>query len=1035
MLRDGLDESAARRASTGREEEEDNEVTEKTQEEELQERKRRVSAGTMSENARLRVVIDSVTEDVDSDGDDDDDAEEEEEEEDDEENTSKPLDEEELEIVVTTLQAATRIAEDLRLRRLLKARQEMDQPQQDDTFCNDRSLSCSTGKTLPRFSRSESRSSTAGVPGRPMPRARVQCNLACTGCGKSFYPFHRSKNCAACGFAFCPKCSSKNVVLPSCFEYRDESVRACDLCARWLQTAMDHYFDVMEMTSSYDQGSTVLDGSGLDEGASEENLRAASGFSSSSVPASSLRDGAFSLLTHPRSSISSPKVSVTDCSDDVTNEIRDSDEIEAASSTTTSMSRRRHRQLAMTSATTPSMNKNKPWFSGHLRAIHVNDRLPRKKKARGESEGDAEGNILDRRSARKGRTSSSGSAPMKRRHTNEEVDDESGVQYDEGEKRIWSNTESATSGEPNLNVLPVQNANSLESDVLARPGRKARRSKFLRSASFDLTNLLTTLSPDSSSSPLEMKHCHASGPGEIGVDTVEGNSGSANSARSKKAFDDSDIVDARAQFDSPEVKMKSEAQLAAAVLRFAVYEMGGKEGTGLRRTFGFSKANPVLDRYTLELDCRQRVVRVKSVFMHRFWSFHCDSVRSFVFGSSEGMARLITSNSGQGSQSLELKFANDDEREQFKQAIDSCRPANVYRMRGLASRAAMSISVQTGLSTSSVPETFRLPMLQEPSTFFSRDSSTSVEPELALIHDTGGSNGIDCSIPLSICVPLLPGEVVVKDSELQATLLIGPISDTCEPTLVWGRLRGKVAVTNYRVIFLPFDRVDVQPRCGGQGGIAYIPLFAITHVQLLYPGGRRTKSGRINYVGTAGFASIILISCKDIRVMRFQLDTVSSGSDDYALKLHMTISKLADASQRYSVVDRCSPTSTASLVSLALPSFTDDAGQGPEKGPDGEEAVLHMNKESTFYSTPGGSRNPAYAASPVLRPGRILTPPREVSGSFAFTYSIGDIPMDQDGWNVFVDEREFKRQIGGDPAVSPFLKVHLSILCMAIVHI
>ena len=156
--------------------------------------------------------------------------------------------------------------------------------------------------------------------------------------------------------------------------------------------------------------------------------------------------------------------------------------------------------------------------------------------------------------------------------------------------------------------------------------------------------------------------------------------------------------------------------------------------------------------------------------------------------------------------------------------------------------------------------------------------------------------------------------------------------------------------------------------------------------------------------------------------MRFQLDTISSVSDDNAHKLRTTIAELADSSQRYSVIERSSPTRTTSPRFGPLPSTTNGSDTSPERGADGE-ATLHASREVAYYTTPGGLRNPAHAASPVLRPDRILTLPREVSGSFAFSYSIGKIPTDQDGWNVFVDEREFKRQIGGDPAVSSFLKV------------
>ncbi|CAI5703228.1 hypothetical protein KXD40_003820 [Peronospora effusa] len=996
-----------------REEEEEDEELEETQEE-FQELERRCSTENTVEMAPLRVMIHSVTEE-----DDDDDAEEEEEEED-EESIEKPLDEEELEAAAMALLTAIRVVNDLRLKKLLKVRQQMDRQRQDHVNDNEQSSFSSIGMTLPLMSRSESVFTSTGAPGLPVPRARVRCNSSCSGCGKSFHPFHRSKNCAACGFAFCPKCSSKNLVLPTCFGYRDESVRACDLCARWFQKAMDCYFDAIELTISHDKGDDVVCRGSHGDITFEGKQHVLSSFSSSTAPVSNRSDGTLSLLRRTRLSTSSVEPVPNSSNDDAANGNGENDESYVTSSSSKS-ARRRRRRSSMSSAPSPLMSKRKPWFSGHLRAIHVNDRLPRKKKARDESESDVESNSPDLQSVR----TSSVESPSKSKHMNEEVDDRPSVQQEEGTKRIRIHAEVSTR-KSTLNALVARSGICSESDDSALPQRKDRRSKFSRSASFDFANLHSGPSPNSLYDSPGMRRCNTSSPNEIGLRAVEVTSNGSvrsNSIRPKKAFDDSDIVDARAQPDSAIVKMKTEVKLAAAVLRFAVYEMGEKEGTSLRRTFGFSKANPVLDRYTLELDCRQRIVRAKSVFMHRFWSFHCDSVESFVFGSSEGMARLIVSNGGQGNQSLELKFANDDEREQFKQAMNRCRSTNLDRMREFALRAAMSIPARTKLAKSPVPDNLRLPTLEEPTTTFSRDSLTSIESDLLLTHDTGGSNGIDCPIPQSMCVPLLPGEKVVKDTELQATLLIGPVSETYESTLVWGRLRGKVAVTNYRVIFLPFDCVQVESRCGGQGGIAYIPLFAITQVQILYPGGRRTKAGRTNYAGMAGSASIISITCKDIRVMRFQLDTPSFTSDDNAHKLRTTIAELADGSQRYSIVERDGPTKTAAPWFSSLPSITDGGDTPPERAAD-VEATLHVNREPAFYTSPGGLRNPAHTASPVLRPDRMLSLPLEVSGSFAFSYSIGNIPTDQNGWNVFVDEREFKRQIGGDPAVSPFLKYY-----------
>ncbi|GMF24585.1 unnamed protein product [Phytophthora fragariaefolia] len=1000
-----------------RRQEEDDEEVEETQEE-FQDLERRASASA----APLRVVIRPAAEEDEEDADEAD--EEEDDDEDEGEDADKPLDEEELEAAAAALQAATRIVEELRLKMLLKDGRQMDRQLQESDSEPPFSSAGSVLMTPPLVPRSENHPAPSGGPGVPVPRARARYNSGCQGCGKSFNPFNRSKNCAACGHAFCPKCSSKNVVLPSSFGYRDESVRTCDLCAKWVQKTLDRYFDAVEMAKVPEQDSSVHRGS-MGEIMIEEKPRASSAFSSSVVP-TSVGDGVLAATSGPRSSVSSPDPIPTYPDEENAADGGENDEQHVTSISSTSTSRRRHRHGSISSTPSPLMIKNKPWFSGHLRAMHVSDRLPRKKKARGNSECDTENNSPELRSytARRSRLGSVASAPSK---TSEErqhlIEDTSGnsrtCSESEGVLASVSKSASTERGRSSL-IASDKPAESSKNNDSNRPRRKARRSKFSRSASFDLTNL-SVASPDSLSGSPGMKRCNTFGPDEarsIAVDVVSNGSSHSGSMRSMKAFDDSDIVDKRAKLDSAEVKLKSEANLSAAVLRFAVYEMGAKENTGLRRTFGFAKANPVLDRYTLELDCRQRIVRAKSVFMHRFWSFHCDSVQSFVFGSSEGMARLIVFNGGQGNQSLELKFADDDEREEFKQAMDSCRSTNLDEMRGLASQSGMSLRARPEPPASPVPDNLRSPTSQEPSTTFSGDTSTSIESELGLVLDTIDSS-IDSPVLQTIHVPLLPGEVVVKDTELLATLLIGPASETFETTLIWGRLRGKIAVTNYRVVFIPFDRVRVQPRHGGQGGIAYIPLFAITQAQLLYPGGRRTKSGRTYYAGMASSASIISISCKDIRVMRFQLDTHPSVSDDHTHKLRATIVKMVDASQRYIVVERGSISRTSSPGLAPLTSTTSGSDTPPER--DADTGVGSWNESNMLAY--GSSRTPAYAASPVLRPDRILAIPREISGSFAFSYSIDNVSPDQNGWNVFVDEREFKRQIGGDPAVSPFLKV------------
>ncbi|TDH65573.1 hypothetical protein CCR75_006711 [Bremia lactucae] len=961
MMEHSMCGSLARRGST----EEEDEVVEETQEE-FQDLERQVAASKAINMLHVadgnRLVIE-----------DEDDAGEEDEDDDDEE---KPLEEEELEAAATALQIATRIVEELRFKLVLKASKPMNRQQLDDKE--------SATTLLPQLRADSSFLTQDRGPGVPIPHAQVQSNPSCSGCNKWFIPFHRSKNCASCGFAFCLKCSSKSGLLPTCFGYRDEAVRTCDWCARWFQKALDRYFEALELVAYNKKGSAVGTSSFWN--------------CTSLDPTSSRNNEVLSAMTRPNSCIASPEVVPRTTCNIVADESVDDKDPRISFASSMSSSRRRSRNSSISLASSPPIPKSKPWFSGHLRAMHVSDRLPRKIKVRGEGDGiDFESNSPDLGSQRSRLNSV---ASTKSRNANEDADDIFGEQHVDSvenksvERQDGSSLSESLKQEESVLAISVKSIVGSESTTSLRLERNKRRSKFLRSASFDLTHLQSALSPDSSSEVPRLIRRTTFGldEGQIVVSDIVSNvSGCPSSVRSKKAFDDSDIVDKRARLDSADTHMKSQAKCSAAVLRFAVYEMSGKETAGLRRTFGFAKANPLLDRYTLELDCRQRIVQAKSVFMHRFWSFHCDSVQSFLFGTSDGMASLIVSNGGQGKQSFELKFANDDEREQFKQAIDNCRSLSLQTMRAFATQDHVSLPAQLKAPTSPVLDSLDLPTPKEPNTTFSADLCTTIESDLSITHNIRRSTATDLPVLQSILVPLLPGETVVEDTELQATLLIGPASETYESALVWGRIPGKVAVTNYRVIFIPFNQGLEQPRCGGQGGVAYIPLFNITHVHLLHPNGRRTKAGHTHDAGKTGSASIISIICKDIRVMRFQLDTHPSMSNDHIRSLRATISKLADASQRYTVRE-C-------VMGIA--------------------GMPNSSNDSDLLSFREGESSDGYPHQEMN-----LTMPRERSGMFAIAYSISSVSSKLNGWNLFVDEREFQRQIGGDTAVSPFLKYY-----------
>lgn len=799
-------------------------------------------------------------------------------------------------------------------------------------------------------------------------------------------------------------------MLPSAFGFKDEAVRVCELCYVWFQKALECVFETLEAGN----GAASLKGHEPTITTTTTTLSRVS--RRSSIGASGER-------------VSSSAVSPA--SPDVASGTNDEGETseEAAPS---KLRRRQSRHSITAPATQKSVSK--AWYSGHLRAMHVSDRLPRKK-TRSDTDlaGDAAESELEPKPAASGlRTLESSGAvgipkeQLKGERIHSTADGDDANRGGEGDDAVEIVVEASAELAPVADAAadttsPTRYDNDSDNALERRRRMRAsKRSKFSRSASFDFTNLKSAVVSPNSAAALSIATNDSSGRerGERPSDTSSSLSGRESAERTtrpprQKCFDDSDIVDSRAKTDS-----STTHHLPATVLRFAVYKIEAGESQSLRRTLGFGKANPVLDRYSLELDCSQGIVRVKSVFMHRFWSFHCDAVRSLSVGSASGTAKLVVHNGVEGNLTHELQFANDDERDEFKRAVETCRSSSLQAMRRAPVSGALPSSPPLAPSVA-----LGSPVPDDPTAVFEALApSESSQQENGTTALSAGRQGSGPS--------LLAGEAVVSGTEFPATLLVGPGGDNNEVSQAWGRIRGLVVVTNFRVAFVPSDEWTIPLRNALQGSVAYIPLFAITTVQVLYPGGRRSKASRAY---STGLPAIVVLNCKDVRVMRVQVEGLPHVSDERSQLLVHTISRLADDAQRIKAVERGSPEAMslaangAPPLHLSLGATTSSAASTSESTVETNGRTVRSEEETTVSTAAPSARKfigPSPAPSPVLRPSSPLqSMPLELSSVFAFAYSIECPTPDVDGWNLFADEREFRRQINGDPSAQPFFKV------------
>ncbi|GLD93689.1 hypothetical protein PINS_up002294 [Pythium insidiosum] len=529
--------------------------------------------------------------------------------------------------------------------------------------------------------------------------------------------------------------------------------------------------------------------------------------------------------------------------------------------------------------------------------------------------------------------------------------------------------------------------------TLSKTTVKSKRIRLARSASFDVSALR-------SSGVLGSGVLSSSGQRSPSAASVAASDCGSEKA-TKKCFDDSDIVDDHSRSGrGDESPVFASVDASGTLLRFPVYDVGSKAHTpGSRLSLArFGRRNIVLDRYTLEVDCAQEIVRVKSIFMHRMWSFRCEAVRDIVFTSdSSSTARVeVTKYGGHGVQMLEWQFGSDEEREEFKMAVEMIHSRHLLKgVPSSRSPSARSMGRQDPQASAGA----------------SKNESLDRHPK-QFEEDSHHHNHHHTRPPLV----LLCGETRMADYvDLPATLLVGSAGDSLETSVVWGRIRGLISVTNYRVLFQALERGQVPYRSTTFGSVSYVPLFAITTAQVMYPGGRKGRSVR-NASGT--LPPVLSISCKDSRTMRVELDGTPGSSEEKTRRITALINSLVESSQRYKKVAADSPTDVPALSLDVAPASWRDMRHSRAIHSGGSE-VSSPRSPLALGDIDGISPYLGPSTPPTQAPGTI-----ERSDVFAFSFSSELTPAECNGWNVYTDEREFKRQISGDPVAQPFLKFY-----------
>lgn len=766
------------------------------------------------------------------------------------------------------------------------------------------------------------------IPGVPRKGAKLRHLKKCSSCSKKFgTTFGRGHNCRSCGYMFCRKCSSNKQILPHRFGYGDIPMRACDDCVKWFQTALDDVFDNKAENSNLSNGNMSMERITKNN---NDNLKMTTNDIDSDKKQidnhpshnSIILDSPASWLLH-QVSISHKNGELSIPQRQKVKQLIVNGQYEIASQTLNKL------------ISTPSSKKSDATFSDKdgdeededdededednpqlnrkermqsrtmsLDAVEWRDRSSRPKSnsilesqlmlvnSRMETIGDEtlehEYQSDDEGYHSRVRAHSSSSSPQLTptiiENFDEEDDNDNEDEEDEDEDdscKYYSDCDQykesyiRLANPEDTYVKKNSQKNEIDDDVEDKEEKKEEENEedleeteedksksnvFLHSR----TRRLRSQSGETVVKPPipKEKTLRSRKPRSVSVDAAQFVNGQIEGSQ-MHVSGSYDVI--QEEYDETSLSMPYDkintSQTTSFVLHFAVSRISSKDS--IRRTLGFAKKSLVQDRFTLEVYRLQGIVQAKGVFRHRFWSFRCDAVEELRDSNIGSECLEIVVAMGQGNEVFAFRFANTVQKQAF------CNAVNEWNYCSPSTNSSTMVSPAESYSKNG--------NIKTPEPTYTVDSSAINLLRQVSSIEAGNSNS-------PIVIDLLPGEKEVNGTAWPATMILGHINSDDE---VWGRVRGVISITNYRLIFIPFDPGYVSK----SRSLIYIPLFAVVSVQ-------RESINRQTKTDKFGNAGGMVITCKDFRSMSIELDGYMSITEERTQALTLLITALSESVQR-----------------------------------------------------------------------------------------------------------------------------------------